>query len=125
MSEQTSVCTHEIRLREYYRDGLYRCWGCQTIIEEAPKSTQINNTPKQTRMTPVERLAQYIKDRYDTNESFEILVQNLREQEKNNIKQAVLYALDEDGHTGDWKLAFAEKYFLDNFVLNTNKNPSK
>jgi len=52
-------------------------------------------------------------------------VQNLKDQEKNNIKKAVLYALDEDGHTGDWKLAFAEKYFLDNFVLDTNKNPSK
>jgi len=117
MAEQTSVCTHEVRLREYYRDGLYRCWGCETIIEEAPK--------KIINMTPVERLAQYVKDRYDTNESFEILVQNLKDQEKNNIKKAVLYALDEDGHTGDWKLAFAEKYFLDNFVLDTNKNPSK
>lgn len=64
-------------------------------------------------MTPLERLAQYIRDRYDTNESFDNLVVNLKLQEKENIKQAVLYALDEDGHTGDWKLAFAEKYYLE------------
>ncbi len=63
-------------------------------------------------MTPVARLAQYIRERHETNESFENMVTNLQQTEKDNIKRAVLYSLDEDGHTGDWKLAFAEKYYL-------------
>lgn len=41
MSEQTSACTHEPRYREYYRNGLYKCWECKKIIEELPRSTQI------------------------------------------------------------------------------------
>ena len=66
-------------------------------------------------MTPVARLAQYIRERHETNESFENMVANLQQIEKDNIKRAVLYSLDEDGHTGDWKLAFAEKYYLENY----------
>lgn len=66
-------------------------------------------------MTPVERLAQYVRDRYETNESFENLVANLRAQEKNNLTQAMLHALDEDGHTGDWKLQWVEKYYQEKF----------
>jgi len=68
-------------------------------------------------MTPVARLAQYIRERHETNESFENMVANLQQIEKDNIKRAVLYSLDEDGHTGDWKLAFAEKYYLDNYPV--------
>ncbi len=45
MAEQTSACTHEPRYREYYRDGLYKCWECKKIIEELPRITQI---PQQT-----------------------------------------------------------------------------
>lgn len=41
MAEQTSACTHEPRYREYYRDGLYKCWECKKIIEELPRTTQI------------------------------------------------------------------------------------
>lgn len=66
-------------------------------------------------MSPIERLAQYVRDRYDTNESFENLVANLRAQEKSNITQAMLHALDEDGHTGDWKLQWVEKYYQEKF----------
>ena len=41
MTEQTSACTHQPRYREYYRDGLYKCWECKKIIEELPRTTQI------------------------------------------------------------------------------------
>jgi len=27
------------------------------------------------------------------------------------IKNAVIYGLDEDGHTGDWKISVAQKYY--------------
>lgn len=61
-------------------------------------------------MTPVERLADYVRSRYLTNESFEKMVANLIEQEKKNTEDAIMYALDEDGHTGEWKIKFAKDY---------------
>ena len=35
---------------------------------------------------------------------------SLLEKEKEQIRQAIMYALDEDGHTGDWKIKFANDY---------------
>lgn len=61
-------------------------------------------------MTPVERLADYVRSRYDTTEVFENLVANLIEKEKRNISEAIMYTLDEDGHTGEWKIKFANDY---------------
>lgn len=63
-----------------------------------------------SQQTPVERLADYVRSRYETNEVFENLVSNLLEKEKRNLKDAIMYALDEDGHTGDWKIKFANDY---------------
>ncbi len=31
--------------------------------------------------------------------------------EKDRIINAMLYALDEDGHTGDWKIKFVNDYY--------------
>jgi hypothetical protein len=31
--------------------------------------------------------------------------------ERDQIQAAVIYGLDEDGHTGDWKLSVAQKYY--------------
>ena len=31
--------------------------------------------------------------------------------EKEQIIEAIMYALDEDGHTGDWKIKFANDYY--------------
>jgi site-specific DNA-cytosine methylase len=61
-------------------------------------------------MTPVERLADYVRSRYETTTVFENLVSNLIEKENRNLKDAIMYALDEDGHTGDWKIKFANDY---------------
>ena len=33
-----------------------------------------------------------------------------RQLEEQRIKDAIMYALDEDGHTGDWKIKFANDY---------------
>ena len=30
--------------------------------------------------------------------------------EQDMIKQAIMYALDEDGHTGEWKIKFSNDY---------------
>jgi hypothetical protein len=34
-----------------------------------------------------------------------------RAMEQQQIKDAVIYGLDEDGHTGDWKISVAQKYY--------------
>lgn len=62
--------------------------------------------------SPVERLADYVRSRYDTNEIFENLVSNLIQKERRNIEEAIMYALDEDGHTGEWKIRFAKNYYI-------------
>jgi len=39
---------------------------------------------------------------------------------KEEIKQAMLYALNEDGHTGDWKIKFIEDYYIKTFTHENN-----
>ena len=41
--------------------------------------------------------------------------------EWNQMKDAVMYGLDEDGHTGDWKIDVAESYYIKTFVGENNK----
>ena len=36
--------------------------------------------------------------------------------EKQQMKDAVLYGLDEDGHTGDWKISVAENYYIKTYT---------
>ena len=62
-------------------------------------------------MTAVQRLAVYVRDRYETSQNFENFISNLIQQEKKQIIDAMMYALDEDGHTGDWKIKFVETYY--------------
>jgi|LauGreDrversion4_2_1035121.scaffolds.fasta_scaffold285850_1 hypothetical protein len=61
--------------------------------------------------TPVQRLADYVRSRYETTEVFDNLVSNLLAKERKNLEEAIMYALDEDGHTGDWKIKFAKDYY--------------
>ena len=35
--------------------------------------------------------------------------------EKQQIEKAMLHALDEDGHTGDWKIKFVNDYYNKTF----------
>jgi len=37
------------------------------------------------------------------------------EMEKKQLSDAINYALDEDGHTGDWKIKFINDYYERNF----------
>lgn len=36
-------------------------------------------------------------------------------EEEKVLQRAIMYALDEDGHTGDWKVKFAKKYYKERF----------
>lgn len=71
-----------------------------------------------TQQTPVQRLADYVRSRYKTNEVFENLVFNLIEKEKRNLTEAIMYSLDEDGHTGEWKIKFAKDYISRHYEAN-------
>jgi hypothetical protein len=71
-------------------------------------------------MTAVGRLAVYVRDRYETSQNFENFISNLIQQEKKQIIDAMMYALDEDGHTGDWKIKFVETYY--NKMYNESNN---
>lgn len=38
------------------------------------------------------------------------LTEKAKQIEEQRIKDAIMYALDEDGHTGEWKIKFANDY---------------
>ena len=38
-------------------------------------------------------------------------VEQAKQMEKEQIIDAIMYSLDEDGHTGDWKIKFAKDYY--------------
>ena len=37
-------------------------------------------------------------------------IEQAKKIEEQRIKDAIMYALDEDGHTGEWKIKFANDY---------------
>ena len=39
------------------------------------------------------------------------ILQQAKEMEQQQIEKAVIYGLDEDGHTGDWKISVAQNYY--------------
>lgn len=47
------------------------------------------------------------------------VLEKAKAMEKEQIKNAVIYGLDEDGHTGDWKISVAQNYYNKTF---TNEN---
>lgn len=42
----------------------------------------------------------------DPNQIFE----EAKQMEEQRLRDAIMYALDEDGHTGDWKIKFTNDY---------------
>ncbi len=49
--------------------------------------------------------------KYDIKE----FVEQAKAMEQQQIKDAVIYGLDEDGHTGDWKIKFVNDYYNKTF----------
>jgi hypothetical protein len=47
---------------------------------------------------------------------YDKIIQEAKEIEKQQMKDAVLYGLDEDGHTGDWKVSVAEDYYIKTYT---------
>ena len=44
-------------------------------------------------------------------DEFEKIKEQAKAMEQQQIKDAVIYGLDEDGHTGDWKISVAQNYY--------------
>jgi hypothetical protein len=44
------------------------------------------------------------------------MFEQAKEMEQQQIEKAVIYGLDEDGHTGDWKISVGRKYYNDQYV---------
>lgn len=63
-------------------------------------------------MTPIQKLTRFLYDNeYWMDEALMAKCDELLKEEELMIKRAIMYALDEDGHTGDWKAEFANRYY--------------
>lgn len=58
-------------------------------------------------MTPLEKFIEYIGHDLLKNHNTKYFL----DLEEETIKDAILHSLDEDGHTGDWKINFANEYY--------------
>jgi len=58
-------------------------------------------------MTPLEKFIEYVGEQKLKEHNTKFFL----ELEEKTIKDAIMYSLDEDGHTGDWKLKFADDYY--------------
>ena len=50
------------------------------------------------------------------NSQIDELFEQAKAMEQEQIEKAVIYGLDEDGHTGDWKISVGRKYYNDQYV---------
>ena len=67
-------------------------------------------------MTAVEYLIEKISENIgfipaEKHEEIRSIFKEAKKREEKMIEDAIMYSLDEDGHTGDWKLRFAHKYY--------------
>jgi phage terminase large subunit GpA-like protein len=59
---------------------------------------------------------QWLEELYNNRPAYEEFIlddefEQAKRMEKEQIINAIMYALDEDGHTGDWKIKFANDYY--------------
>lgn len=70
-------------------------------------------------MTTVQKLIKTFDSLHKNGNDYENLLNTIMKDELERsladeefmIKTAIMYALDEDGHTGDWKVNFAKRYY--------------
>ena len=67
-------------------------------------------------MTSLDWLKKKTEDIYDQQGSASrnymlFLIEQAQILQKDDIINAIMYALDEDGHTGEWKIKFANDYY--------------
>lgn len=57
-------------------------------------------------MTPLEKFIEYLGPQRVKDHNIKYFL----DLEEKTIRDAIMYSLDEDGHTGDWKIKFADDY---------------
>ena len=78
---------------------------------------QMVNKQERERMTAVEWLIDWMsKNQYYIDNTLLETVEQVKQMEKQQMKDAVIYGLDEDGHTGDWKISVAENYYIKTYT---------
>ena len=63
--------------------------------------------------TAVEWFNQQLVDRQNgkgDSRSLDEIYAQAKEMEEQRLREAIMYTLDEDGHTGEWKIKFANNY---------------
>lgn len=67
-------------------------------------------------MTPLQNFMRYMRENnYWIGNDLVDYYWDMLKEEEDEIQNAVIYGLDEDGHTGDWKINVARKYYNDKF----------
>lgn len=67
-------------------------------------------------MTPLQNFMRYMRENnYWIGNDLVDYYWDMLKEEEDEIQNAVIYGLDEDGHTGDWKINVAKKYYNDKF----------
>lgn len=70
-------------------------------------------------MTTIQKLIKTFDSLHKNGNDYENLINTIMRDElersladeESMIKSAIMYALDEDGHTGEWKINFAKRYY--------------
>ena len=67
-------------------------------------------------MTPLQNFMRYMRENnYWIGNDLVDYYWDMLKEEEDEIQNAVIYGLDEDGHTGEWKINVARKYYNDKF----------
>ena len=71
--------------------------------------------------SPIEYLKERLYDKIQMSDDLKNYYFDMAEQyHQIGIKNAVIYGLDEDGHTGSWKNSVAENYYLKTYTDENN-----
>ena len=70
-------------------------------------------------MTTIQKLIKTFDSLHKNGNDYENLINTIMRDElersladeESMIKSAIMYALEEDGHTGEWKINFAKRYY--------------
>lgn len=85
--------------------------GNVITLKKQTMAQQTAVSKMETTQTAVEWLFQQIPFEWTSKKSAFEAFQQAKAMEKEQINDAVIYGLDEDGHTGDWKISVAQNYY--------------
>lgn len=85
-----------------------------TMAQDDYKMKSTETVTNNHKLTAVEWLFQKMTEQ-GTNPYWDMRFIQAKQIEREQLAKAMHHALDEDGHTGDWKLKFINDYYESNF----------